>query len=82
MKYFAYSQADYIDFYKAVSSSVITDGRETIFHIAPSWGNGTVTFFFFIFFIFFFFYCSISAFPKLLKSYMSCLAIILKSLIA
>lgn len=45
MKYFVYSQADYIDFYKAVSSSVITDGRETIFHIAPSWGNGTVTFF-------------------------------------
>lgn len=45
MKYFVYSQADYIDFYKAVSSSVSTDGRETVFHIASSYGSGRVTLF-------------------------------------
>lgn len=45
MKYYVYSQADYIDFFKAVSSSVNVDGRETIFHISPSYGWGTVTLF-------------------------------------
>lgn len=45
MKYFVYSHADYMDFYKTVSSSVSVDGRETVFHIAPAYGAGTVTFF-------------------------------------
>ncbi len=45
MKYFVYSQTDYIDFFKAVSSSVTINGRETVFHIDPSFGNGMVTFF-------------------------------------
>ena len=45
MEYFVYSHADYMDFYKTVSSSVSVDGRETVFHIASAYGAGTVTFF-------------------------------------